>query len=181
MKRRIMFLMMAGCLCFSACGLNDKQKDAEKSEDTIIEDDSIDDSILEQLQTFYNTKSQWEIVDGHYDNGDEGIDFDNGYAYAITDIDDGNLEILMSGMAGRGLYSTNIFYEYSGKDKIVKMDTSNFGVDGSEPDLINFDYFAGREMSYNDGAFHYCFEDYQGYGISGGKTIYYDVSIENNT
>ncbi len=180
------------CLIFRASGLemvnistviqNEKSEtkldltDENSVEQDLAETYSIDEQIFEQLQTFYNTKSQWELIDGVYDNGGELVKFDDGYGYAITDIDkDDKLEILVSGMAGSGQYSINNFYEYNGKDKIQKLRTAKLSINNSEPDLINHNYFSGCEK-YDD-EYHYLFKDYQGYGASGGRMNYYDVVI----
>ena len=176
--RTIIPLCIAAILC--GCSGNSESV-SEKSDVQASSVASSDHEITvdDQLMTFYNTREQWEIVDGQYDNGAEGIEFTGGYSYAVTDIDeDGNLEILMSGVAGTGHYSTNVFYEFSGIDKIEKMDTSGFGIDESEPD-ISEDYLAGF-VDYQ-GETSYLFKDYQGYGAGCGRINYYSVSVKENS
>lgn len=139
----------------------------------------------DQLETLYNNREQWEVVDGIYKRGGEEIYFDRGYSYAITDIDaDGKLEILMSGMSGSKRSSINVFYEFKAIDEIEKMDTSNMGIDGSEPD-INNDYFIAYGYKnpslyrYSD-PYVYRFSDYIYYGAGKSRTNYYTVTVKNN-
>ena len=133
----------------------------------------------DQLQTFYNTREQWEVVDGIYKNGGEEIYFDRGYSYAITDIDaDGKLEILMSGMSGSKRSSINVFYEFKNIDEIEKMDTSNLNFEGSEPDIKKSDYLCA---SIYRKPYIYWFSDYIYYGAGKSRTNYYSVTVKNNT
>lgn len=158
---------------------DDSASDSSTSDNSA--DDAENDEITpsDQLQTFYNTRDQWELVDGTYDDGNQGITFNDGYSYAVTDIDDdGNLEILMSGMAGSGHYSINVFYEFSDIDTIEKMDTKGLEFNESEPD-ISGDYLA--RFVDDQGEINYLFTDYENYGASGGKTNYYSVTVEDNS
>jgi len=152
---------------------------SDNSADDVEDDEDAEITASDMLQTFYNTRDQWELVDGTYDDGNEGITFNDGYSYAVTDIDDdGNLEILMSGMAGSGHYSINVFYEFSDIDTIEKMDTKGLEFNGSEPD-ISGDYLA--RFVDDQGNINYLFTDYENYGASGGKTNYYSVTVEDNS
>lgn len=132
----------------------------------------------DQLETLYNNREQWEVVDGIYKSGGEEIYFDRGYSYAITDMDDdGKLEILMSGMSGSKRSSINVFYEFKNIDEIEKMDTSNLNFEGSEPDIKKSNYLCA---SIYRKPYIYWFSDYIYYGAGKSRTNYYTVTVKNN-
>lgn len=192
------------------CSASNDEIQSEKSAEAFTEDDSdalhvddideasttkvsIDNSPEAQLQTLYDLKEAWELKDGNYtlDNA-EVITFDD-YGYAITDLDrDDNLEIIVSGIAGTGRFSTSHIYEYSSTDNIVEWDTSKLACNDSEPDFLtqndlwdlddpSEDLLPGCYSSTDDSYVVYMLADYQNYGASGGKTDYLKVIVSDNS
>ena len=157
-------ITLCSLLLSYGCG---KSNDDAAAKEEAKKEITIDD----QIDTFLATEDQWKV---------KNDDFKGKYGYAITDVDqDGNLEIIVSNMKVKSLVSTSSIYEFAGIEKLEKLDTSNFGGDDSEPDLLKDDFLAGCTTS--DEKIHYLCRDYQNYQKSGEKTIYYDVTIENNT
>ena len=168
--RKKLLLLITMCFLLSTFGCGKSNSDEPAKEET---NDETNDEITidDQFETFLDMDYLWKISDD---------EFEGKYAYAITDIDnDGNLEILVSNRTENSLDTTNIFYEFAGIGKIEKLDTSNFGGNDSEPDLLEDYFWAGCDDS-SDERIHYLCRDFQNYQITGEKTIYYDVAIDNN-
>lgn len=192
MKRRLIAISLCSALLVG-CGNKDAAKEdvaqAEKPEENVESDSTVDS----QIQTLYDTRDQWEIVDWSMtlDNG-ETVEF-NDYGYAVTDLDwDGNYEIVMSGFAGSGMFTTNRIYEYEDEGKIVEWDTSGLAYDDSEPDLMKQNNLWNIEkqnvgnvlpgyISEDGNDIEYCLVDYEPYGASGGKKNYLRVSVGDNS
>ena len=121
-------------LFLTGCGKQQKIENSNKDGGKV--DDSVENM---QVQTLYNTRAQWEILDGCLKTeSEENIKFSGDYSYAVSDLDnDGNIEIILSGTIENGLDSRNLIFEYCAKDKIVQWDTTHLACKDSEPDFRN--------------------------------------------
>lgn len=222
MKKRLLALLLISAIVMSACGDKDNTDENSQPDEAITEsstpdngqmdesstessktdnsnsesssDDKSDTEYASQVQVLYDNRQTWEFTDGKYKTSyGETIDFDD-YGYAVTDLDnDSNIEILASGIAGSGRYSTDLVYEYDDEKGVIQWDTSNLVYDAysdSEPDFLSDTlisdsdlegkfFLAGFESEETDGL--YLAADYESYGVYGGKTSYLKLSVNDDT
>lgn len=145
-------------------------------------------SIDVQLTSIANSKAKWELQDGQYKlkNG-ETAHLKNVF-YAISDLDsDGNLEVIVSGY-NSDMHSASVteIYEYVGKNRMKKWNTSNFAVYSVSPNLLLQGEIQGIEDSENvtipvydgtNGERKLFVTSYN----AGNTLFYFDVDVANNS